>query len=134
MTSVTTLPLLKILKSCLLQRAFGRVSYQPKRMQMSVERTWHGREADSQTGKWKHNERQRQSEDLTMQGVTGLYAGRVETFQTIFQHKLRGTNIFGLRTFRRKINKFKEANKYSFCIATEKYLFSAHVLKYFQNI
>lgn len=110
MSSVTSLPLLKILKSCLLQRAFGRVSYQPKRMQMSVERTWHGREAGLQTGKWKQNERQGQSEDLTMQGVTGLYAGRVETFQTISQQKLRGADIIVLRTFRGKVNTFKEAN------------------------
>ena len=38
---------------------------------------------------------------------------------------MRGTNTD-------KYTKKKQAN--SFCIATEKYLFSVHVLKYLQNI
>lgn len=87
MTSVTSLPLLKILKSCLPQKAFGRTSYQPKQMHECGENiAWErGR---LQTVEWEENERQGQSENLTMRGVRGQYAGEVETFSlTLFQQK-----------------------------------------------
>ncbi len=46
---------------------------------MSVERTLRGREAVKQ----EKNDRQGQRENLTMQGVNGLYAGREATFNSI---------------------------------------------------
>lgn len=76
MTSVASLPLLKITKSCLLQKAFGRMSYQPKQTHERRENIADNR----QEQKLEQNERQGQSENLTMQAVRGLYAGRVESF------------------------------------------------------
>lgn len=64
-TAVRKLTSVKITKGCLLRKAFGRVSYQPKQKCMSEERTQY-RGGGSQT--WEQNGRQGRRENAGCEG------------------------------------------------------------------
>lgn len=65
-TAVRKLTSVKITKGCLLRKAFGRVSYQPKQKCMSEERTQYRGGGGSQT--WEQNGRQGRRENAGCEG------------------------------------------------------------------